>query len=98
MPSTLWPLFTEIVYIAKPNKEIAISVSSQFPQNQTLYSWEESPRKIVLRFLASLAGLGWGREVAVELLTSDLPSGPQGSGLEPQASERMEMFFGIMRT
>ena len=75
-----------------------MSVSRWFQENQTLYSREESPRKIALRFLASLAGLGWGREVAVELLTSDLPSGPQGSGLEPQASEKMKMFFGIMRT
>ena len=75
-----------------------MSISRWFQENQTLYSREESPRKIALRFWASLAGLGWGIGVAAELLTSHLPAGRQGSGLEPQASERMEMFFGIMRT
>ena len=75
-----------------------MSISRWFQENQTLYSREESPRKIALRFWASLAGLGWGRGMAAELLTSHLPAGHQGSGLEPQALERMEMFFGIMRT
>ena len=77
-----------------------MSVSRWFQENQTLYSREESPRKIALRFWACQAGLGVGDGVAVELqmLTSNLSAGCQGSGLEPQASERMEMFFGIMRT
>ena len=34
--------------------------------------------------------------VELQMLTSNLSAGCQGSGLEPQASERMEMFLHVL--
>ena len=48
--------------------------------------------------MSGWAGGGGGVAAELQMLTSNLPAGRQGSGLEPQASERIEMFFGIMRT
>ena len=64
-----------------------------------LHYFNES-QKLSIEKQNPVLGLGVGDGVAAELqmLTSNLSAGCQGSGLEPQASERMEMFFGIMRT